>query len=91
MMSMDILLIQGLAVPCDHVFSSAKETIAMHRNHVAPTLMDALQILKFSFHSGHTLDFTDLLREDVEKRAMEAILEVQNHPSGKPLNFSAVF
>ena len=63
----------------------------MHHNHVATALMEALQILKFSFCGGHTLDFTDWLREDVEKRAMEAILEVRNHPSGKPLDFLQSF
>ena len=63
----------------------------MRRNHVAPALMEALQMLKFSFRGGHTLDFTDWLREHVEKRAMEAILEVWNHPLGKPLDFLQSF
>jgi hypothetical protein len=48
---------------------------AQHNN-VSLSLMEALQMLKFSCCTGHSLDFTDWLKEDVEKRAMEAILEV---------------
>lgn len=90
-MAMDILPVQGSAVPCERVFSSAKETMTARRNHVSPSLMEALQMLKFSFRTGHSLDFTDWLKEDVERRAMEAILEVKNHPSDKPLDFLQSF
>jgi hypothetical protein len=90
-MAMDILPIQGSAVPCERVFSSAKETMTAWHNNVSPSLMEALQMLKFSFRMGHSLDFTDWLKEDVEKRAMEAILEVRNHPSDKPLDFLQSF
>ena len=45
---MDILPIQGLSVPCDQVFSSAKETMAPHQNHISMKMMEALQILKYS-------------------------------------------
>lgn len=90
-MAMDILPIQGSAVPCERVFSSAKETMTARRNSLSPLLMEALQLLKFSFRAGHSLDFTDWLKEDVEKRAMEAILEVSNHRSDKPLDFLQSF
>jgi hypothetical protein len=90
-MSMDILPIQGSAVPCECVFSSAKETMMAQQNNISPPLMEALQMLKFSFCSGRSLDFTDWLKEDVEKRAMEAILEVRNHPSDKPQDFLQSF
>jgi hypothetical protein len=90
-MAMDILPIQGSAVPCECVFSSAKETMTAKCNNVSPSLMEALQMLKFSFCTGHSLDFTDWLKENVEKRAMEAILEVQNHPSDKPLDILQSF
>ena len=33
---MDILPIQGLAVPCERVFSSAKETMSARQNHILP-------------------------------------------------------
>jgi hypothetical protein len=90
-MAMDILPIQGSAVPCEHVFSLAKETMTAEHNHVSPSLMEALQMLKFSFCTGHSLDFTDWLKEDIERGAIEAILEVKNHPSDKPLDFLQSF
>jgi len=55
---MDYLPIQGSAVPCEHVFSSAKETMADRRNRILYGLMEQLQMLKFSFTKGRTLDFT---------------------------------
>ncbi|KIM55091.1 hypothetical protein SCLCIDRAFT_41472, partial [Scleroderma citrinum Foug A] len=47
-LAMDILPIQGSAVPCERVFSSSKETMAMRRNRISHDLMEALQVLKFS-------------------------------------------
>ena len=88
---MDILPIQGSAVPCERVFSSAKETITARRNQIKPDLMEALQMLKFSFCSGSTLDFTLWLKEDVEKRELESMVEVRNHPACKPLDFLQAF
>jgi hypothetical protein len=35
-------------VPCERVFSSAKETDTSKRNNISPILMEALQLLKFS-------------------------------------------
>ena len=46
-MAMDYLLIQATSVPCEHVFSSAKETDTAKRNQIDPVLMEALQLLKF--------------------------------------------
>jgi hypothetical protein len=88
---MDILPIQGSAVPCKCVFSSAKEIMTTRHNNLSPKLMEAIQLLKFSFRTGRSLDFTDWLKEDVEKQAMEATLEVSNHPSDKPLDFLQSF
>jgi hypothetical protein len=45
---MDYLLIQATSVPCERVFSSAKETDTAKRNQISPVLMEALQLLKFS-------------------------------------------
>ena len=45
---MDYLPIQATSVPCERVFSSAKETDTLKRNRVSPALMEALQLLKFS-------------------------------------------
>jgi hypothetical protein len=44
---MDYLPIQATSVPCERVFSSAKETDTAKRNRVSPVLMEALQLLKF--------------------------------------------
>ena len=56
---MDIIPIPGSAMPCERVFSSAKETVTPHRNRIKPELMEALQLLKFSAKHGHRpLDFT---------------------------------
>lgn len=54
---MDYLLIQATSVPCEHVFSSAKETDTAKRNRISPVFMEALQMLKFSLKKEH-LNFT---------------------------------
>lgn len=54
---MDLLPIQGSAVPCERVFSSAKETMTTRRSRIRPELMEALQMLKFSLRQSVSLDF----------------------------------
>ncbi|SRR6266478_9478823 len=44
---LDYLPIQASSVPCERVFSSAKETNTLKRNCIHPVLMEALQTLKF--------------------------------------------
>ena len=56
---MDILPVQGSAIPCERVFSSSKETMAMRQNQISHDLMEALQILKFSLRQGVGLNFTN--------------------------------
>ena len=51
-LAMDVLPAQASAVPCERIFSSSKETCTPRRNRIDPKLMEALQILKFSFRSG---------------------------------------
>ena len=46
--AMDYLPIQASSVPCERIFSSAKETDTTRRNRIRPVLMEALQTLKFS-------------------------------------------
>ena len=60
MAAMDYLPIQGSAVPCERVFSSAKETMADRRNRILYGLMEQLQMLKFAFNKGDSeaLHFT---------------------------------
>jgi hypothetical protein len=47
-MAVDLLAIQGSAVPCERVFSSSAKTDTARRNNISPELMEALQMLKFS-------------------------------------------
>jgi hypothetical protein len=56
-MAMDYLPVQATSVPCERVFSSAKETDTLKRNRISPALMEALQMLKFSLKKER-LDFT---------------------------------
>ncbi|KAH8997018.1 hypothetical protein EDB86DRAFT_2759154, partial [Lactarius hatsudake] len=56
-MAMDFLPIQATSVPCECVFSSAKETDTAKRDWVNSVLMEALQMLKFSLKKER-LDFT---------------------------------
>lgn len=54
---MDYLPVQATSVPCERVFSSAKETDTAKRNRISPMLMEALQLLKFSLKKER-LNFT---------------------------------
>src|SRR5260370_34646098 len=45
--ALDYLPIQASSVPCERVFSSAKETNTLKCNRIHPVLMEALQTLKF--------------------------------------------
>jgi hypothetical protein len=44
---MDYLPIQATSVPCERVFSSAKETDTAKRNRMKAMTMETLQLLKF--------------------------------------------
>ena len=57
-LAMDILPIQGSSVPCERVFSSAKDTLTDHQNRVQPELMEGLQMLKYSVKQGRSINFT---------------------------------
>lgn len=65
---MDVLPVQASSVPCERVFSSSKETCTLRRNRISPKLLEALQILKFSYRSEQ-LSF-------VEEVAKEADYEI---------------
>lgn len=45
-------------VPCERVFSSSKETDALRRGSLSGSMMEMLQILKFSYRQ-HRLRFCD--------------------------------
>lgn len=74
-LAMDILPIQGSAVPCEWVFSSAKQTMTDRRNNISPELMEALQVLKYSVKRGHPLDFTSHYSWKERMDELEAIMD----------------
>ena len=74
---MDILPIQGSSVPCERVFSSAKETMAPRRNRISTKMMEALQLLKYSLRYGRELNFTEGLDWDDELAEMESAHKAQ--------------
>ncbi|KAH9179482.1 hypothetical protein EDB89DRAFT_2062548 [Lactarius sanguifluus] len=57
-MAMDYLPIQAMSVPCECVFSSAKETDTARQNWISLVLMEALQLLKFALKKER-LNFMD--------------------------------
>ncbi|PPQ97649.1 hypothetical protein CVT26_002438 [Gymnopilus dilepis] len=68
--ALDYLPIQGYAVPCERVFSSAKETITMRRNSMGYDLMEARQMLKFSRRNHGVLDFSVGIKVEEELMAL---------------------
>lgn len=68
---MDIIPIQGSAVPCERVFLSAKETMQARRNKLAPDTMEALQMLKFSVKKGQSLNFSQGMTKAEETELLE--------------------
>lgn len=68
---MDVLPVQASAVPCEHVFSSSKETMSARRNKISPELMEALQMLKFSVRNGRGLNFTEGMTYEDEVQYLE--------------------
>ncbi|KAG8948317.1 hypothetical protein FRC03_000753 [Tulasnella sp. 419] len=55
--ALDVLPAQASAVPCERVFSSSKDTIPLKRANLSPSLMSALQFLKYAYRSNR-LGFT---------------------------------
>ena len=72
---MEILPIQGFAVPCERVFSSAKQTMTDRRNNISPELMEALQVLKYSVKRGRPLDFISHYSWKERMDELEAIMD----------------
>ena len=80
-MARDYLAIQGSAVPLEHAFSSGALTATRRRNHLSPTMFEALQILKGAYRNGHiaaaqdaeahVVDFFDALDSDSEDEELE--------------------
>ena len=64
--TMDYLPIQATSVPCECVFSSAKETDTAKRNKITPELMEILQLHKFSIKKEHLRFTAGWSREELE-------------------------
>ena len=60
---MDVLPAQASSVPSECIFSSSKETCTQRRNKISPTMLEALQILKFTYKQDR-LNFTEDLVAD---------------------------
>ena len=78
---MDYLPIQATSVPCERVFSSAKETDTAKRNRMSPVLMEALQLLKFllkkqrlDFISGWAVSEEDMVGEVSDDNLLDALV-----------------
>ena len=69
--ALDFLPIQGSVVPCERVFSSAKETMSPRRNRINAELMEALPMLKFAINRGWGLDFTCVTSKESELWTLE--------------------
>ena len=78
---MDIIPIQGSAVPCERVFSSSKETTTARRNRIGPELMEALQMLKYSLKKGRGLDFTSGTSRDDELEQLTFLSQAEDRAS----------
>lgn len=78
MAALDYLAIQGSAVPCERVFSSAKETTTPRRNRIHADLMEMLQMLKFTLKGGESLNFTKGTSRDDVISYLETILDEEN-------------
>jgi hypothetical protein len=64
--SMDVLPAQASSVPSERVFSSSKETCTTRRASLLPPVLEALQVLKFSYKQDR-LNFTeDLIADEVD-------------------------
>ena len=88
---MDILPIQGSAVPCERVFSSAKETMTPRRNRIIAELMEALQLLKFSIKKGRHLNFTRGLNRDHQLQALETLMATESQFPEDVRSYSETF
>jgi hypothetical protein len=55
---MDVLPAQASSVPSERVFSSSKETCTARRASLSPPVLEALQVLKFSYKQDR-LNFTE--------------------------------
>ena len=61
---MDVLPAQASSVPFERIFSSSKETCTQQRNNISPTMLEALQILKFIYKQDRLNFAEDLVADE---------------------------
>ncbi|PBK80724.1 hypothetical protein ARMGADRAFT_949310, partial [Armillaria gallica] len=66
------------SVPCEHVFLLKKKTATVRCNWIAADLMEALQMIKYAFKCGLSLNFTSGMAKD-EKTALEATMAAEEN------------
>jgi hypothetical protein len=83
---MDVLPAQASSVPSERVFLSSKETCTIRRTNLSPPVLEALQMLKFSYKQDR-LNFTeDLVADEVDynisgrvsKKAIDELIAADN-------------
>ncbi|KAG1737914.1 uncharacterized protein EDB91DRAFT_1031709, partial [Suillus paluster] len=55
-------------VPCERVFSFSKETCTLRRSRLSPRIIEALQILKFSYRQERLCFTRDLIAKEDDYR-----------------------
>ncbi|KAF9232935.1 hypothetical protein BU15DRAFT_67027 [Melanogaster broomeanus] len=63
---------EASSIPCECIFSSSAKTNTKKHNHISPTLMEALQMLKYNFKKRR-LDFTSRQLQGVFPGVSEVI------------------
>jgi hAT family C-terminal dimerisation region len=63
---MDVLPAQASSVSSERVFSSSKETCTLRRNRISRKLLEALQVLKFSYRSERLSFVDDLVAQECD-------------------------
>ncbi len=53
--------------------------MTLRRTHTGPKLMEALQMLKFNYRCGQTLDFTIGMHKDEKITLLEELTNEQTH------------
>jgi len=69
---LDVLPVQASAVPCEHVFSSGKETDAARWSNLSPDMMERLQILKYLFREERLSFENDWMDTEQDMLAAES-------------------
>jgi hypothetical protein len=74
--AMAVLAIQASAVSCEHLFSSAAHTDTEDHNRMSPDLLQALQVLKFTYRQqrGEVLLVEGLVFEEMDIATAESDL-----------------